>query len=191
MMIKVFKVRNSAKIPERAHSSDAGLDVFYSPDKEHSFDYNRYGVKGTCHVNLGDIHIQPKQNAIVPTGIKIAIDHGYMLQVCNRSSMGAIKNLIAGAHIIDSGYSGEIYIDLHNIGEIEQIVEPYDKIAQLVMIPVVHVIPIIVEDELNLYGPEQITISDRKEGALGSSDKKNNNANIADANMLMSYWCWK
>ena len=91
-----------------------------------------------------------------------------MLQVCNRSSLGAKRSLVVGAHIIDSGYTGEVFIDLHNIGKEQQFVAAGDKIAQLVLVPVVHFKAQETEGDLYDY---PITISARGDGALGSTDK--------------------
>ena len=91
-----------------------------------------------------------------------------MLQVCNRSSIAAKKELVVGAHIIDAGYDGEVFIDLHNIGGRDQVVSPGDKIAQLIMVPVVH---FRLRESEDLYN-ETIVMSDRGDGALGSTDAK-------------------
>jgi len=91
-----------------------------------------------------------------------------MLEVKNRSSVAAKRSLIVGACVIDSGYDGEVFINLHNVGSELQVVSPGDKIAQLVLIPVVHFRP-VQSSSGNLYR-NPITISDRGEGALGSTD---------------------
>jgi dUTP pyrophosphatase len=99
--------------------------------------------------------------------LKFGIPHGYMLQVMNRSSVAAKRGLVVGAHVIDSGYDGEVFINIHNISNQHQILRDGMKIAQLVMIPVVSFRPHeIREDELYL---RPITISDRGDGALGST----------------------
>tara|TARA_R110002110_G_scaffold25827_1_gene95391 strand:+ start:1104 stop:1448 length:345 start_codon:yes stop_codon:yes gene_type:complete len=82
--------------------------------------------------------------------------------------MGAKRSLVVGAHIVDSGYDGEVFIDLHNIGTEEQFIGTGDKVAQLVLVPVVHFRTVQVKG--GLYD-ESITISNRGEGALGSTDK--------------------
>ena len=87
----------------------------------------------------------------------------------NRSSVAAKKNLVIGAHCIDSGYDGEVFIDLHNIGNEPQTISAYDKIAQLVLVPVISFRTQEVGDD-NLY-QESITISARGDGALGSTDR--------------------
>ena len=150
-MILEIEVREGAKSPNRANPSDAGLDVFYCPTDP----------------NVSAISIGPGENKLLPTGLKFGVPHGYMLQVCNRSSMGAKRSLVVGAHIIDSGYDGEVFIDLHNIGTEEQYIGTGDKIAQLVLVPVVHFRTIQAKG--GLYDGS-ITISNRGEGALGSTD---------------------
>jgi len=152
-MILEYTMRKGAKPPTRANPSDAGLDVFYCPKDP----------------KVSVASIKPGNNQLLPTGLKFGVPHGYMLQACNRSSMGAKRSLVVGAHIIDSGYTGEIFIDLHNIGNEEQFIEVEDKIAQLVLVPVVHFKT--QETDGNLYS-YPITISDRGSGALGSTDKK-------------------
>ena len=70
----------------------------------------------------------------------------------------------------DSGYDGEVFINLHNVGKTPQIIEPGEKIAQVVMVPVVH-FRALETDRDNLYEWYPITISDRKDGSLGSTGK--------------------
>ena len=153
-MILEYKKRENAKSPMRANPSDAGLDVFYCP----------------ADPNVSAARLDPGENQLFSTGLRFGVPHGYMLQVCNRSSMGAKRSLIVGAHIIDSGYDGEIFIDLHNIGKETQFVSADEKIAQLVLIPVVHFRALETKEE-DLYG-EPIAISNRADGALGSTDER-------------------
>jgi len=151
MIVEYFKTRLNVKDPQRANPSDAGLDVFYCPAVEE------------------EVWIQPGSNAILPTGLKFGVPHNHMIQVMNRSSMAAKKCLVVGAHCVDSGYDGEVFIDLHNIGKSPQVIRPYDKVAQLALVPVVSFRAQEVGDD-NLY-QEPITISARGEGALGSTGK--------------------
>ncbi len=153
-MILEFTKRPGARAPNRANPSDAGLDIFYCPSDP----------------KISAVKIEAGQNKMLPTGLKFGIPHGYMLQVCNRSSMGVKRSLVVGAHIVDSGYDGEIFVDLHNIGSETQFVERNSKIAQLVLIPVVHFRT--REDESGMLYHEDITMSKRGSGALGSTDKK-------------------
>ena len=136
--------------PQRANPSDAGLDVFFSP-----------AVSATVLIN-------PGESKILETGLKFGVPHGYMLEVKNRSSVAAKRSLIVGACVIDSGYDGEVFINLHNVGSDVQVIVPGNKIAQLVMIPVVHFRAIETSEEKIYMHP--MTISNRGSGALGSTD---------------------
>tara|TARA_R100000908_G_C3729160_1_gene129121 strand:- start:512 stop:976 length:465 start_codon:yes stop_codon:yes gene_type:complete len=152
MMIEYARIRDSVKPPERSNPSDAGLDVFYSPDDSVT----------------AALTIAPGESKIVPTGLRFGVPHGYMLQVMNRSGVAAKRSLVVGAHVVDSGYDGEVFVNLHNIGKEPQVVEANTKIAQVVMIPVV---PFRALESLgkDLYNWYPITISDRGDGSLGST----------------------
>tara|TARA_R110000737_G_scaffold285121_1_gene291669 strand:- start:1742 stop:2197 length:456 start_codon:yes stop_codon:yes gene_type:complete len=151
MIVEYFKTRLNVKDPVRANPSDAGLDVFY------------------CPITEGEVIIEPGTNKILPTGLKFGVPHNHMLQVMNRSSMAAKNGLVVGAHCIDSGYDGEVFIDLHNIGKLPVIINTYEKVAQLVLVPVISFRAQEIGDD-DLYN-EPITISNRGDGALGSTGK--------------------
>jgi dUTP pyrophosphatase len=150
VIIEYAKVRPTAHEPDRANPSDAGLDVFYSPEDPTT------------------VALHPGDSKILETGLKFGVPHGYMLEVKNRSSVAAKKSLLVGACVIDSGYDGEVFINLHNVGNRLQCISPGDKIAQLVLTPVVHFRPTLAE-ESELYA-HPMTISNRGDGALGSTD---------------------
>ena len=147
MIIEYKKVRDTAQVPVRSNPSDAGLDVFACLDEA--------------------VSLAPMQSLIIPTGLKFGIPHGYMLQVMNRSSVAAKRGLVVGAHVIDSGYDGEVFINIHNISNQHQVLRDGMKIAQLVMIPVVSFRPYEIGEDTLYQKP--ITISDRGDGALGST----------------------
>ena len=151
MILEYALTRPNAHDPERANPSDAGLDVFYSPDQDSQA-----------------IAIDPGGSKVIPTGLRFGVPHGYMLEVKNRSSVAAKRSLIVGACVVDSGYDGEVFVNLHNVGSSTQYVRTGDKIAQLVMIPVVH-FRAMRSSSGDLYR-NPITISDRGAGALGSTD---------------------
>jgi len=132
--LRVFRIREGAKLPVRAHPSDAGVDLFYCPSESAS----------------KEVNFMPGQNCVLPTGLKISVPEGYMLQIMNKSGIASKKELVTGACVVDSGYDGEIFIDLHNIGRDNQRVEEGDKIAQAVLVPIM--IPRIEEiEEDNIY----------------------------------------
>jgi len=149
MVLEYSKVRKQVITPVRANPSDAGLDVFFCPDDDKN------------------VYISSGKNKLLQTGLKFAIPHGYMLQAMNRSGVAAKKELLVGACVIDSGYSGEVFIDLHNVGIGDKEIKAGDKIAQLVLIPIIP-FKLLEVEESNLYN-YPITISNRKEGALGST----------------------
>ncbi len=99
------------------------------------------------------------------TGLSFEVPHGYMLEVKNRGSMGS-KGLIVGACVVDPGYEGHVFINLNNVSSTTKRLEYGQKIAQLVLIPIVHFIPEEVEE---IY-QNPVAISDRGAGALGSTN---------------------
>ena len=151
MILEYARTHPTAHDPQRANPSDAGLDVFYSPENEQQA-----------------VSLNPGESRVIPTGLRFGIPHGYMLEVKNRSSVAAKQSLLVGACVVDSGYDGEVFINLHNVGKQPQFIKPGDKIAQLVMVPVVH-FRAVESTSGDLYR-NSITISDRGDGALGSTD---------------------
>ena len=152
MMIEYVRVREDVTPPQRANPSDAGLDVFFCPDD----------------AAVSAVTIAAGESKILPTGLRFGVPHGYMMQAMNRSGIAAKRSLVVGAHVIDSGYDGEVFINLHNIGKETQVVKAGTKIAQLVMIPVVPFRALETHND-DLYDWYPITISERGDGALGST----------------------
>ena len=150
MILRYEKVRLGAKKPVRSNPSDAGLDVFYCPEND-----------------SGAIFIGPTATAVLPTGLRFEVPHGFMLEVKNRSSMAAKKQLLVGACVIDPGYSGEVFINLHNVGMEPQTINVGDKIAQLVLLPVYH-FQCQEEPSGTIYN-RPVCISNRGEGGFGST----------------------
>ena len=152
MLLEYCRVRPDVMPPTRGHPSDAGLDVYYCPESE----------------KRSNRRLDPGLSVILPTGLRFGVPHGYMLEVKNRSSMASKRSLVVGACVIDSGYDGEVFINLHNIGHETQTIKAGTKIAQLVLVPVVP-FRAIETSEGDLYDWYPITISDRGTGALGST----------------------
>ena len=139
VQIKVYRIREKAKLPTRAYQSDAGMDLYYCPNGEKKlYDYTR------------DYHMPPRGSRLIPTGIKVEVPYGHMLEVKNKSGVASKRQLIVGACVIDPGYNGEVYVNLHNIGHKTQIIRPGDKIAQAVLVPIIHCgVVEVTEDILN------------------------------------------
>mgnify|MGYP001312636104 FL=1 len=146
MKVNVYRIRKNAKLPERAHSTDAGMDLFFCPED---------GNEAT---------VAPGQSALLQTGIKVSVPEGYMMQVMNKSGVASKKQLVTGACVVDRGYTGEVFINLHNVGKEPRLLEPGMKLAQAVFVKVA--MPAVVEiGNDNIYGFE----TDRGAGALGST----------------------
>ena len=160
MIIEYKRIRENVRPPERANPSDAGLDLFFNPEPE--------GLLPSPQFD--SIEIKPGRSAVVPTGYRFGIPHGYMLEIKNRSGVAAKRSLLVGACVVDSGFDGEVFVNLHNVGTKTQTLEPHTKIAQAVMVPVVHFRA--VETSAEPYEWYPITMSNRGDGALGSTDKK-------------------
>ena len=154
MILEYYSMPWCEHKPVRANPSDAGLDLRFNP-QEHT---------------LVPIQIQPGESLVLGTGLKFGVPHGYMIQIMNRSGNAAKKQLMVGACVVDSGYNGEVFVNLHNIGSEPQTINPGDKIAQAVVIPVVPVRFLETSND-NLYEWAPITISDRGSGALGSTGR--------------------
>jgi dUTP pyrophosphatase len=93
-----------------------------------------------------------------------------MMEIKNKSSVAYKRQLLVGACVVDSGYEGEVFVNLHNIGSETQHLDPGDKVAQAVVIPVVHA-RFIASESPDIYDWYPITISHRGTGALGSTGK--------------------
>ena len=141
--VKIQRISPDAIIPQYAHKTDCGADV--------------YAVEETV--------IKPHTTQIVKTGIKMAIPAGYEVQVRPRSGLSLKTPLrIANAPgTIDSDYRGEIGIIMENTGNITQTIAKGDKIAQLVIAPT----PMMEFDEVT-----ELDSTERGEGGFGSTDKK-------------------
>jgi dUTP pyrophosphatase len=129
MKLKFYKIRPDAKLPARAHSIDAGMDLFYCPDPNQDPD---------CYWKLeGEYRIPPGESCLVPTGLKVVVPNSHMLEIKNKSGVAHKQKLIVGACVVDPGYTGEVYVNLHNIGGSTKVIQPGQKIAQAVLMPII------------------------------------------------------
>ena len=116
MELKVKRLTETAKLPEKAHQGDLGYDVFADEDKW--IPYGEYGL--------------------ISTGISVhnsTYKYGFLIK--DRSSI-AMKGLFTHAGVIDAGYTGEIKILFHNNSSTAIKIEQGDKMAQLVPTKVVN-----------------------------------------------------
>ena len=144
--LKIKKVRDNAKVPQRATSGSAGLDLCACIDEP--------------------ITLECGNTAIIPTGIAIALPSAeYGAFVFPRSGI-AVKHgigLLNSVGVIDSDYRGEIMGGVINQIETTYTIQPGERIAQMVVMPV------------SLMPTEEVTElddTDRGEGGFGSTGKK-------------------
>ena len=147
-------MRKAARLPTRAYKMDAGMDIYYCPNEE--------GKK--LYDDEKNFYLPPRESRLLPTGIKIEVPYGYMLEIKNKSGIAFKRQLLVGACVVDPGYGGEIYINLHNVGTTTQIIKPGDKLAQAVLIPIVHCK--VEEVETDKFLNYQ---SERRDGSFGST----------------------
>jgi len=128
--LRFYKICENAKLPVREHLSDAGMDLFYCPEADSSLDC-RWGM------DKNELWIAAGETCLVPTGLKAMIPKNHMLEIKNKSGIAFKQRLLVGACVVDSGYTGQIFVNLHNIGNQTQVLKPGQKIAQAVLVPIV------------------------------------------------------
>ncbi len=141
--VEIQKLSDTAKLPEYAHPTDAGADVFSSED----------------------VTIAAGETKIIKTGLKVAIPVGYEIQVRPRSGLSAKTGIrVANAPgTIDSAYRGEVGIILYNTANTPYEIKTGDKIAQLIISPV----PMIRWKEVVTISDD----TERSTGGFGSSGR--------------------
>lgn len=173
MTLKYCKIRK-VKSPTRAHSTDAGIDFFVPEDLTVDVMKTKCDVTG-CEIKMElnedentikQFILKPNESILIPSGIKMKVPEGYMLQYSNKSGVASKKGLLVGASIVDVGYEGECHINLHNVSSFNQIISAGDKIVQGILVPVGFHMPEELKDEHELYGDSS---SERGEKGFGSS----------------------
>ena len=142
--IPVKKLRENAILPTYGSVEAAGADLYACLEE--------------------DVAIKPGKTAFIPTGLAMEIPKGYAGLIYARSGM-ACKRDLAPANkvgVIDSDYRGEFLVALHNHGETTQTVSHGERIAQLVVTPVL--MPAFVESD-------SLNDTNRGEGGFGSTGK--------------------
>jgi len=177
MLLKYSKVRE-VKSPIRGHATDAGLDFFvpgftdsFMEDLEKKNEYFQTMNWGDDPYDETSYIVVPEGcNCCIPSGIKIEVPYGYMGLFLNKSGVASKCNLIIGAQCIDTFYSGEVHIDIHNIGSDSFKIVPGMKIVQLVLVPVLGFEPTLVNEEQLYDWMKQEGYRDA--GGFGSTNKK-------------------
>ena len=127
-----------------------------------------YATPGSAGMDLracldAPLVVEPGQTHLVKTGLSIHIgDPGLCATILPRSGLGHKKGIVLGnlVGLIDSDYQGELMVSVWNRGQETFTMQPGERIAQLVIMPVIQAQFEIVED---------FTSSERGEGGFGSS----------------------
>lgn len=149
MNIKILKLDNfdnDLELPEYKTPEAAGADIRASFGK---------GEKMT---------IKPGERVLIPTGLSMQIEPGYEVQVRPRSGLSFKTGLLVlnSPGTIDSDYRGELKIIMGNLGDQDEVIEHGDRVAQLVIAPVIQ-----AQFEITTQLNETV----RGEGGFGSTGK--------------------
>lgn len=141
-MIVKFKIDQYDKAPTKAHSADAGFDLYAPKDC--------YGV------------ILPHTSAAIDTGTAICIPDGYCGLLVSKSGLN-VKHGIKSTGLVDAGYTGNVVVKLYNDSDSPFVLEGGMKISQIVILP----IPDAMLEQVKDFGVE----TERGVNGFGSSGK--------------------
>lgn len=145
-IVKIKRLSEKAKMPVRATEGSAGADLFACMEKP--------------------LVLHPGALAKVPTGIAIELDNPSAAAfIFARSGLGVNHGitLANGVGVIDSDYRGEICVGLCNVSSTPYTIQPHDRIAQLVIMPVVCA---------NFIEGEELSSTKRGCGGFGSTGRE-------------------
>ncbi|AHB04721.1 MULTISPECIES: dUTP diphosphatase [Pandoraea] len=143
--VKILDERLRSQLPAYATPGSAGLDLRACLD--------------------APMTIAPGQTVLVPTGMAIHLeDPGYAALILPRSGLGHKHGIVLGnlVGLIDSDYQGQLMVSTWNRGNEPFVLNPFERLAQLVIVPV-------VQAEFNIV--DEFPESDRGAGGFGSTGK--------------------
>lgn len=138
MIVRIKKLNPEAIVPAYAHEGDAGMDVF----------------------SVSEVVLAPGERAIIPTGIAMAVPQGYVALVWDKSGRAVKEGLTTMAGVIDAGYRGEVGIVMLNTSSESVIIPKHEKVAQILIQPVV---------SPQLEEVDDLDDTSRGEGGFGST----------------------
>jgi dUTP pyrophosphatase len=143
--LKVLDARMAEQLPAYATTGAAGLDLRACVD--------------------APITLEPGQTVLIPTGLAIHIgDAGLAAMILPRSGLGHKHGIVLGnlVGLIDSDYQGQLQVSCWNRGQTTFVIAPMDRIAQLVIVPVV---------QAQFRRVDEFDSSERGEGGFGSTGR--------------------
>ena len=143
--IQIKKLSSSVSIPRYETPGSSGMDI-------------------AAHIK-DNIIINPGEKALIPTGFSMAVPKGFEVQIRPRSGLAAKKNItvLNTPGTIDADYRGEIKVILINLGKEKFIIENGERIAQMVVCPVV---------QANLEEVKELSETHRGSDGFGSTGTK-------------------
>jgi dUTP pyrophosphatase len=144
--LQVLDARMAEQIPAYATPGSAGLDLRACLDAA--------------------ITLAPGQTTLIPTGLAIHIaDPGLAAIILPRSGLGHKHGIVLGnlVGLIDSDYQGQLMVSCWNRGQTEFVIQPFERIAQLVIVPVV---------QAQFRRVDSFDASSRGAGGFGSTGKR-------------------
>ena len=129
-----------------------------------------YATAGSAGIDLRacidhNMVIQPKQTELIPSGISMHLaDSDYAAMILPRSGLGHKHGIVLGnlVGLIDSDYQGQIFVSMWNRSQIPFTLMPMERMAQLVIVPVMHA-------KFNIV--DEFQLSERGMGGFGSTGK--------------------
>ena len=145
VQLKIVRPQMQERLPRYATPGSAGLDLHACIERE--------------------LMLQPGQTELIPTGIAIHLaDANLAAMILPRSGLGHKHGIVLGnlVGLIDSDYQGELMVSVWNRGQIAFTVQPFERIAPMVIVPVVQAAFEVVGD---------FAASERGEGGFGSTGR--------------------
>ncbi len=144
MILKIFRMAHNKFVPEYKTEGAAGMDL--------------------CAAITEPITLKPLERYLIPTGLKIELEHGYEAQIRPRSGL-SIKHgisLINCVGTVDEDYRGEVCVGVVNLSNEEYTIQPDERIAQMV---IAHV------EQAKIEVVTELSETVRGEGGFGSTGK--------------------
>ena len=144
MILKIFRMEHNRFVPEYKTEGAAGMDL--------------------CAAIAEEITLNPLERKLIPTGLKIELEHGYEAQIRPRSGL-SIKHgisLINCVGTIDEDYRGEVCGPLVNLSNEPYTIKPDERIAQMV---------IAKYEQAKIEVVTELSETERGEGGFGSTGK--------------------
>ena len=144
MILKIFRMEHNKSVPEYKTEGAAGMDL--------------------CAAIEEPITLQPLERKLIPTGLKIELEHGYEAQIRPRSGL-SIKHgisLINCVGTVDEDYRGEVCVGLVNVSNEPYTIEPQERIAQMV---------IAKYEQAEIQVVTELSDTERGAGGFGSTGK--------------------